>query len=234
MSKVFNMVGGGGGKNISSIIITGLSSTDTVTCTKDGKRYAATWDETAQHWEIVGLPLGTFTITATNGTKTTTETILIDIAGVYEIEMNYLLFLYRDGDPCEAVTSDWIPFNSQVTPSKNNDYLTLTSTGIAYSGGAFTTNAEVDISTYSKLKIEYTLSGSDTKSSFAVRTTPVTDNDNVVTGRTKYVQVPVASAKTVSEMDISELSGQYYVELCTRNGATAYASTFNIYRVWLE
>ena len=71
MSKVFNMVGGGG-KNISSIIITGLESTDTVTCTKDGKSYAATWDEAAQHWEIVGLPLGTFTVTATNGTGTIT------------------------------------------------------------------------------------------------------------------------------------------------------------------
>ena len=34
MSKVFNMVGGGG-KNISSIIITGLKSTDTITCTND-------------------------------------------------------------------------------------------------------------------------------------------------------------------------------------------------------
>ena len=61
---------GGGGKNISSIIITGLESTDTITCTKDGKSYTATWDSTAQHWEIVGLPLGTFTVTATNGTKT--------------------------------------------------------------------------------------------------------------------------------------------------------------------
>ena len=87
MSKVLNMVGGGG-KNISSIIITGLESTDTVTCSKDGKSYTTAWDSTAQHWEIVGLPLGTFTVTATNGTKTKTETVLIDIAGVYEIEMS--------------------------------------------------------------------------------------------------------------------------------------------------
>ena len=87
MSKVFNMVGGGSGKNISSIVITGLKSTDTVTCTKDEKSYTATWDEKAQHWEIIGLPLGTFTVTATNGTVTTTETVLIDIAGVYEITM---------------------------------------------------------------------------------------------------------------------------------------------------
>ena len=76
MSKVFNMVGGGGGKNISSIIITGLQSTDTITCTKDGRSYTATWDSTSQHWEIVGLPLGTFTVTATNGTNTTTATVL--------------------------------------------------------------------------------------------------------------------------------------------------------------
>ena len=107
MSKVFNMVGGGGGKNISSIIITGLKSTDTITCTKDGKSYTATWDETAQHWEVVGLPFGTFTLTATNGTKTTTETVLIDIAGVYEIEMSLNFYLYNKGDECEDVTGGW-------------------------------------------------------------------------------------------------------------------------------
>ena len=106
MSKVFNMVGGGG-KNISSIIITGLTSTDTITCTKDGKTYPATWDDTSQHWEIVGLPLGTFTVTATNGTDITTETVVIDIAGVYEIEMTFNLWLYKDGDPCEDVTGGW-------------------------------------------------------------------------------------------------------------------------------
>ena len=81
MSKVFNMVSGGS-KNISSIIITGLASTDTLTCTKGGRSYPATWDETEERWEILGLPLGTFTVNATNGTKTTTKTVLIDIAGV--------------------------------------------------------------------------------------------------------------------------------------------------------
>ena len=108
MSKVFNMVGGGGGKNISSIIITGLESTDTITCTKDGKSYTATWDSTAKHWEIVGLPLGTFTVPATNGAKTTTETVLIDISGVYEIEVSLTKFwLYRDGNPFDSVTGGW-------------------------------------------------------------------------------------------------------------------------------
>ena len=89
MSKVFNMVGGGGGKNISSIIITSLSSTDTVTCTKDGKSYPATWDETDQKWEIIGLPTGTYTVTSNRGTDTITETVLIDVSGVYEISMAF-------------------------------------------------------------------------------------------------------------------------------------------------
>lgn len=158
MSKVFNMVGGGGGKNISSIIITGLKSTDTVTCTKDGKSYTATWDATAQHWEIVGLPLGTFTITATRGTETTTETVLIDIIGVYEIEMGFKLYLYRDGDECEDVTGGWLKTysanGSSGTATKTNDTLYMSGANAgSYGNCGFATANAISCSNYSKLYI---------------------------------------------------------------------------------
>ena len=119
MSKVFNMVGGGG-KNISSIVITGLKSTDTVTCTKDGKTYPATWDETDQKWEIVGLPLGTFTITATKSGSISTETVLIDIAGVYEIEFSLI--------PSEYAQLEYI--QSTGTQYINTEYYTTEKFGI--------------------------------------------------------------------------------------------------------
>ena len=155
MSKVFNMVGGGGGKNISSIIITGLQSTDTITCTKDGRSYTATWDSTSQHWEIIGLPLGTFTVTATNGTETTTETVLIDITGVYEIEMAHKLWLYKDGDECESITGGWnvtyFGSPSYATVAKNSDNIYMKNTQNNESQPYMSTKLKIDTSGYSKL-----------------------------------------------------------------------------------
>lgn len=162
MSKVFNMVGGGGGKNISSIIITGRESTDTVTCTKDGKSYTATWDETEQHWEIVGLPLGTFIITATNGSKTVEKTVLIDIAGVYEIEMEFRLYLYQYGDECEDITGGWLTgsnvqniISNATDGTKENDYLLVSQpqSTPAHNEGFRTANA-IDFTGYSHINIE--------------------------------------------------------------------------------
>ena len=155
MSKVFNMVGGGGGKNISSIIITGLQSTDTITCTKDGRSYTATWDSTAQYWEIIGLPLGTFTVTATNGTSTTTETVLIDVSGVYGVEMNYKLWLYKDGDECTAVTGGWnvtyLRSSSYSTVAKNSDNIYMKNIQNNDYQPYMSTKLKIDTSRYSKL-----------------------------------------------------------------------------------
>ena len=44
MSKVFNMVGGGGGP-AASIFVTGLSETDTVTATKGSKTLTGKWTQ---------------------------------------------------------------------------------------------------------------------------------------------------------------------------------------------
>lgn len=50
---------------------------------------------------------GTWTVTATDGTKTATQDVLVDVITEYEIEMDYKLWLYRDGDECEDVTGGW-------------------------------------------------------------------------------------------------------------------------------
>ena len=217
MSKVFNMVGGGG-KNISSIIITGLESTDTVTCTKDGKSYTATWDSTAQHWEIVGLPLGTFTVTATNGTKTITETVLIDINGVYEIEMYFKLWLYRDGDECESVTGGW-EATGTGTVTKNDTYMSIVSKSDDTTTTVKTVN-ELSLEGYTKLFID----------AYGTRTSyPSVYNIEVKLGDTIILQsFTYNQGRHTESVDLS-LGGTQKLSLGSGNGRTS-----NIYNVWLE
>lgn len=99
---------GGGGNNISSIIINGVISTATVTCVRDGKSYSATWNATENHWEIVGLPLGTFSVTAISGTATKTETVLIDIVGVYSINLQRIPSEYAELAYIESTGTQYI------------------------------------------------------------------------------------------------------------------------------
>ena len=153
MSIIGNpIMSGGGGKNISSIIITGLKSTDTITCTKDGKSYPATWDETSLHWEIIGLPLGTFTITAANGTKTKTKTVLIDISGIYEVAMDFKLWIYNYGEEVDGglVISTLSDHTGWI---KNDNNISVTTSTASGKGGSSTvrTNRTFDLSTYNTL-----------------------------------------------------------------------------------
>ena len=88
MSKVFNMVGGGGGP-AASIFVTGLSETDTVTATNGSKTLTGKWYSDRSGFLIYPIKdIGTWTVTATDGTKTATQDVLVDVITEYEIEMS--------------------------------------------------------------------------------------------------------------------------------------------------
>lgn len=243
MSKTLNMVGGGS-KNISFIIITGLYSTDTVTCAKDGKTYPAKWNETTQHWEIGGLPLGTFIVTATRGTYTITETVLIDIAGVYEIEMIFSLYLYKMGDQCEDITGGWSAgwsYGGGGSISMNSDHFTVRASYGQNAKGC-ETNQKVSIEDYSVLKAEIIpvnctdgttapnelwLYAIDTRGTWdqinmCVKASHVNQSDAA------YKNLPLGETAIII-YDISTLTGSKYVGLASYGG-----ETWKVNRVWLE
>ena len=238
MSKVFNMVGGGG-KNISSIVITGLESTDTVTCTKDGKSYTTTWDDTAQHWEIVGLPLGTFTITATNGTKTSMETVLIDVTGVYEVEMSFKLWLYNGsdgGNEFTDITGGWIFDKTEVgsgspTTEKRSDsiYEKILSTGNPCAIAVRTSNL-IDVSSYSKIFFELEAAHTD---SYAEDMIFLANDESIYAVKLYSIPANSSISRTTLEFDISSINGMYFprVAATTRQSKV---SEVTLYKCWLE
>lgn len=231
MSKVFNMVGGGGGKNISSIIITGLSSTYTVTCTKYGKSYSATWDETEKHWEIVGLPLGTFIITATNGPATVTETVLIDIVGIYEIEMTSKLYLYNYGNECEDVTGGWVKQTSGGTVTKNDDNVTLSSRPLGDGTCILQTKNTIDTTGYTKLCAELSFSCSYSSQDGVVSVSKSGSYD--LTNNDAYIRKNSNTGRGIFEASLTSHHSDYYGHIKTYGG-DGTATTLTVYSVWLE
>lgn len=84
---IANRVIGGNGGETASIFVTGLSETDTVTATNpSGGIISASWNGTA--WVFSGIKeYGTYTITATDGTNTATQDVLVDMAIQFDVEM---------------------------------------------------------------------------------------------------------------------------------------------------
>lgn len=79
---LFNTIIGGNGGETVAIFVTGLSETDTVTVTKDGKTYSGKWISSENIWSFTKLKgTGTYTVTATDGTDTNSKQVTIELAG---------------------------------------------------------------------------------------------------------------------------------------------------------
>ena len=79
---LFNTIIGGNGGETVAIFVTGLSETDTVTVTKDGRTYNGKWVSSENIWSFTKLKgIGTYTVTATNGTDTNSKQVTIELAG---------------------------------------------------------------------------------------------------------------------------------------------------------
>ena len=84
---IINSIISGNGGLTASIFVTGLSATDTVTATNpSGNSISAAWNGTA--WVFSGIKeYGTYTITATDGTNTATQDVLVDMAIQFDVKM---------------------------------------------------------------------------------------------------------------------------------------------------
>lgn len=79
---LFNTIIGGNGGETVTIFVTGLSETDTVTVTKDGRTYNGKWVSSKNIWSFTKLKgIGTYTVTATNGTDTVSTQVTIELEG---------------------------------------------------------------------------------------------------------------------------------------------------------
>ena len=97
---LFNTIIGGNGGETVTIFVTGLSETDTVTVTKDGRKYNGKWVSSENIWSFTKLKgIGTYTVTATNGTDTVSIQVTIELEGQsksVELQLTKIYGISRD------------------------------------------------------------------------------------------------------------------------------------------
>lgn len=234
MSIIGNPIMAGGGGPTASIKVTGLSQSDTVTAAMGGKTKMARWVTDGSYWLIDGIrDLGTWTVTATNGTQTVTQDVLVDAITEYEITMAYRLYLYNEGDECEDVTGGWTIDGYVYTGEvygvragiKNADSFYLS--GLPTST-AFGTAYKVDLSAYNTL---YATFRYDKDKQIPWVGALLGEKDLV--GSNRYPNQCFGNgvdADITASADISGLSGNHYVvAACTGSSGGGY-----VYKIWLE
>lgn len=234
MSIIGNPIMVGGGGPTASIKVRGLSQSDTVTAAMGSKTKNATWVTDGSYWLIDGIrDFGTWTVTATNGTKTATQDVLVDVITEYEITMAYRLYLYNEGDECEDVTGGWTIDGYVYTGEvygvsagvKNADSFYLTSNP---GSTAFGTANKVDLSTYNTLYATFRYDKAKQNPWVGALL-----GDKDLVGSNRYPNVCDGNgvdADITASADISGLSGNHYVvAACTYSQGGGY-----VYKIWLE
>lgn len=148
MSLVLNMVGGGGGKlkDTDAVLVVTVPTGSTVTATKGGVTLAPTmWTKAADSTldcAIFSIPASQFdsvnpwTVTATLGTKTDSDTLLINSANEYDIFLAYGVYLFDNGDQCITVTGGWVDGAKAASGYSVVPVTISTAIGYSYSSAA--------------------------------------------------------------------------------------------------
>lgn len=233
MSLVLNMVGGGGGgslKDTDAILTVTVPTGSTVTATKGGVTLTPTmWVQAADNTldcALFAIPASMFdsqnawTVTATLGTKTASNTIIISSNKQYDLLIQMTLYLYDNGDENIAVTGGWEVKSREGyfgTLTKNADNMVITGQSPSYSG--FTGIAN-DIT---NLQRNY--------STAYIETGSVTTDDNgldFLDNWSSQTQISTVKLSTNSIRSLPIPSGSSVIAV------RAYRGSVTIKKVWME
>ena len=219
--------GGGSGKIFAFIFATyPVGSTFTAT---DGSRTLKLKD-TSGYGAFYVPYAGTWTVTATDGTETASETVEITSEGQnVSVELSYKLYLYKNGDQCTDVTNGWenkkyADLNTGVTFNSDSITIVSSSSATVIIGPKSTDNTL--IAKYSKL----CYSGHwkpNTTNATQIGVFPSYPTSNIDNAWTAQVASPRVTGDFTIELDISAISSGLI-------GIAAFNGTATVREVWLE
>jgi len=221
---IFVVGGGGKLKDTDAVLVVTVPTGSTVTATKGGTTLTPTmWVKAADaslDCAIFSIPASKFdsttpwTVTATLGTQTASDTVLITTNKEYEISLSFALWLFNDGNTFESTTGGY--FKVYDTNGSSGTFTlgsTITVRGAASDSnsvcGCSTVNA-VDLTGVSTLKIHVTSGISGYSSRYG--TFGVSKTSGFAPFTSLSVFTHIFSTGDIS-INVSNLTGLYYVKI---------------------
>lgn len=235
MSYVFNMVGGGGGgslKDTDAILTVTVPTGSTVTMTKGGVTLTPTmWVKAADNNLDCALFViapnlfdsqNAWTVTATLGTDSASDTVMISNNLQYDLALSYRPYIYRRGYIDQTLTggltNSGYTYGNALTPATYNaDNIYISSDNCAG------TSQAIDLTNYSTI---YYVSRSDNPSNLTQPWLGVASSKNLSSYLIRIS--PDSTTESIKSADISNLTGNYYIAAMSSSG-NGYGYVYEIY-----
>ena len=178
---------------------------------------------------IFTVKLGTYTVRGTLD-KVQNKEVVIDTVGQYAVEIDYKLWLYREGDECVDITGGWektISNKVSGTITKNEDSVTIAATNDC----AICTQNIIPVTSYQKICISVIGAGSANSNGllFYINFNKNSTSFSASTLCWEQQVFPADSYPHTYTYDITDWSSEdCYIFI---NGSQ---TTFTIDRIWLE
>lgn len=223
MSLVINMVGGGGSFNPSDALIhvnAPLGSTVAfeknsvvVATILPAKAFANVDGVTADYYyPVKSANYGTWTVTATLSEDSASDTVTVNAAKQYDMELSYAMYLFKAG--AGAIVQFGTNNRAQVVTTITSDYIDTVCSNSSQQGSLYTANT-VDFTGYETLHFSIFCTYEPVNSvNYGLRmhvtsNQPVADTANPAA--VANLAFDVNSAFTEYDVDVSSISGSYYV-----------------------
>lgn len=184
-----------------------------------GKQHINISDSSFAEWYYAVAPhhFGSWTVTGTNSEGSISQTITVNDVKQYDVTL-FSGHLYWQGDECIGITGGWEPaeayysngyyYRQLSTIAKDPDLIRVTAADYNGSEGCLGTVNKVDLTRYNSLNINLTVVNT---SSYA-KPRIIVSSSNV--GQVSAAAARQLTARGASSLDISSLSGKYYILLC--------------------
>lgn len=210
------------------------------TCTCSDGTTALSAPDTSGTWACIVPNAGTWTVTSTSGTETDSKAATITTDGQsVSVALSYFLWLYKDGDTCDAVSGGWSSpvwghedFSKVVTFNESSMQISTEVFGGSIAYGHVFTNSVIDLSEISTLKFRITGIGATSSdgNAFSFQLCVASEFPNK---QTPSFPVSLSITKTgLFSVDVSSMNaGCVGVWITTRGYAK---TTMTISKVWGE
>ena len=219
------------------------------TCTATDGTTTLTAPNTSGTWACVVPNAGTWTV-AIESLGRSVDVVITDNGQSESVSLSYV-FLYDKGDQCTGLTGDWKfqkandAFGASGTGKANSDNLSISTPSNNTVAGAWRTNNKIDLTNYSTLYVTFSEINTDTSFSsmcISVKQT-LSTADNATTNMLRAEPLtslldtnnyPKFTAPYTAVMDVSALSGDYYIIWgVSKSNSRMAVSTTSVTEVYL-
>lgn len=188
-------------------------------------------DETQHTFSVA---LGSYTVSATDGTRTATQDVLVDAVGIFSVTLEFKLWLYRDGEEFTEITGGWVLVTSGGyfggSAVKNTDHILITPESTSYKDrtGTYVKNA-LSLGAYTKLcaDVEISIPASNTEGVNLLQMSDISFSNPRRMGTVLQAFSTAETAPSYLELTLQN-SNAFFV------GLQSLRYVLRMNRVWLE